>query len=343
MTTTPIERLHAQLDNVSEKRTKLYFVTRTTKEGVKKTAKVLDKFDFKTYQVDIDDEIREELFDTASQVIRRLIEKETEYGHYTVINDGQHTLTTYPMTNKVMSFKKVVEEQLPGQPARIKSLSEVVGHEELWAYVIGMYTPDKEWVYAFRKILKNRVAVDPNDKEGVSTLKRALRTLFNTTTQKLELIEGDTVVLDKVVDCFYFEGEFYVHKQTQFEQIVGLEEEFKAEAEQVVGELEGNQFFSGVDVMRAMLEDKTMHKKLVRMSKLGLYRRVDAKAIKKMKSLAKKLGLTLKMKDDQFVMEDAADVDQVIKLLCAYYKRDEVFGDSYGTFSGTKIEVVAEA
>ncbi len=343
MKDNPIERLHAQLDNVSKSRTKLYFVTRTTKEGVKKNAKVLDKYDFKTYQVDIDDEIREELFDTASKVIRQLIVKETEYSPYTVINDGLHTLMTYPMANKAMSFKLVVDEQLPGQPPRIKSLSEVVGTEVLWAYVIGMYTPDKEWVYAFRKILENRVAVDPGEKKNGSTLKRALRTMFNTTTQKLELIEGDTVTLDKVIDCFYFEGEFYVHKQLQFEQIVGIEEEFKAEAEQVVGELETSGLFEGTDVLRTMLEDKPMHKKLVRMSKLGLYRRVDAKAIKKMKSLAKKLGLTRKMKGDQFVMEDAADVDQVIKLLCAYYKRDEVFGDSYGTFSGTKLEAIAEA
>ena len=343
MTDTPIQRLHKQLDKVSKKRTKLYFITRVMKDGVKKSAKVMDKFDFKTYQVDIDDEIREELFDTAQKCIKSLVEKETDFDPYQVINDGMATLMTYSMTDKVMSFKEVVENQLPGTPPRIKNLGEIVGEEELWAYAIGMYTTEQEWVYTFRKVLKSKVAIDEKENEQRSTVGRALRTYFNTTNQQLELIEGDTVVLDKAIDCFYFEETFYVHKQSQFEQIVGLEEEFRVQAEQVVGDLEASGLFEGIEIMKGMLEDKAMHKKLVRLTKLGLYRRVDAKALKKMVQLAKRQGLKLNVADGKFILDNNSDVDLVIKMLCAYFKKDEVFGDSYGTFSGTKLEVIAEA
>lgn len=341
MTETPIQRLHDQLDAFRKGSTKLYFITRIMKEGVKKSAKVMDKFGFKTYQVDINDEVRNELFDTARGCIKYLIDKESNFNPYEVINDGTDVLMTYSMSDKLMSFKEVVENQLPGTPPRIKNLGEIVSEEELWAYAIGMYTTDRDWTYTFRKVLKSKVAIDEKQNGQRTQLTRSLRTFFNTTTQKLELIEGDTVVLDKVIDCFYFEGIFYVHKQTQFEQIVGLEEEFRAQAEQVVGDLEASGLFEGIEIMKTMLEDKAMHKKLVRLTKLGLYRRVDAKALRKMVQVAKRQGLKLNVADGKFVLNEKTDVDLAIKMLCAYFKKDEVFGDSYGTFSGTKLEVLS--
>lgn len=343
MTETPIQRLNDRLNKVSKDTTKLYFITRIRKANVKKTAKVLDMYDFKTYQVNVDDDIREELFDTAKKSITYLVSKQTTFEPFQVINDGTATLMTYSMTNKVMSFAKVVEEQLPGNPPRIQSLAEIVSNEELWAYAIGMYTTEEDWIYTFRKVLKSKVAMSERENPQRTVLARALRTYFNTVNQQLELIEGETVVLDKFIDCFYFETQFYVHKQTQFEQIVGLEEEYKAQANQVVVDLEKSGLFKGIDIMKGMLEDKAMHRKLVRLTKLGLYQRVDAKSLRKMAQIAKREKLILKVVDGKFILEDKGDVDLAIKMLCAYFKKDEVFGDSYGTFSGTKFEVRAEA
>mgnify|MGYP000680370168 CR=1 FL=1 len=342
MSKTTVERILEQVDGVAEGRTKLYFIVRSMKSDVKKKAKVLDKYQFKTYQVDVDDDIRKELYGTAKQSITDLVQKEKEFHPFNVINDGQHTLLTYSMTNKVMSFKAVVEEQLPNQPTRIQSLAEIVGYEEIWAYVIGMYTAEGKWIYAFRKILKSKVAVDLKENAEKSVLKRALRTYFNTTSQKLELIEGETVVLDKQIDCFYFEDSFYVHRQTQFEQIVGLEEEYHEQAKQVVTDLEASELFIGIEILKVSLADKPMHKRLVRLTELGLYQRVDSKALKKMSQIAKREGLVLKVEDGKFKLEDQSDVALVIKMLCAYFKKDEVFGESYGTFSGKKLEKVAQ-
>ena len=41
--------------NVNDLR--LYFITRVLKDNIKKSAKIIDKYLFKVYQVDIDDEI----------------------------------------------------------------------------------------------------------------------------------------------------------------------------------------------------------------------------------------------------------------------------------------------
>jgi len=39
------------------------------------------------------------------------------------------------------------------------------------------------------------------------------------------LLKGETVNLDKQIDCIYYDETFYVIKKGYFEQIVGLQEE----------------------------------------------------------------------------------------------------------------------
>lgn len=335
-----IERIQERVKGGAEGRTKLYFVTRILKEGIGKRAKVLDKYDYKTYRVDITDDIRKEIHTTATECINKLVNKDTVFAEFDVIHDGQHTLMTYPMTTKAMSFKNVLENQLPNHPPPMDDLAEVVKREELWASVIGMYTVDDEWVYAFRKILKGKVTIDPENNKERTKVARVIHTLFNTTNQRLEVIHGETIFLDKSIDCFYFDETFYVHKQTQFEQIVGIEDEYKEEAHQVVLDLEGSGLFHGIDVMKGMLQNVAIHRKLVRLKKMGLYHRLDAQALKKMKKVAKERGFVLKLADGRFVLEDEGDVDIAIKMLCAYFKKDPIFGDTYGTFAGRRLNPV---
>lgn len=57
-----LQEILEKLQDVKVKNTYLYFITRVLKKDVKsKLSKVLDKFDFKVYQIDVDDEIREHL------------------------------------------------------------------------------------------------------------------------------------------------------------------------------------------------------------------------------------------------------------------------------------------
>lgn len=71
--------------NVNDLR--LYFITRVLKDNIKKSAKIIDKYLFKVYQVDIDDEIRQYLYDLSIEQLDKVIKKNYEILDYDVISD----------------------------------------------------------------------------------------------------------------------------------------------------------------------------------------------------------------------------------------------------------------
>lgn len=92
--------------NVNDLR--LYFITRVLKDNIKKSAKIIDKYLFKVYQVDIDDEIRQYLYDLSIEQLDKVIKKNYEILDYDVISDDTQHLFTYSMQNKIFSFSDVV-------------------------------------------------------------------------------------------------------------------------------------------------------------------------------------------------------------------------------------------
>ncbi len=335
-----LEDLSEKLREIKVNNTYLYFITRVFKPDVKKSSKVMDKFFFKVYQIDVNDEIREHLHNLSQEQLAYLASKKTELQDYDVITDDTQHLFTYQMTNKAMSFADVVNNQLKSQPPKIQSLEEIIVSEELWAYCVGFYQNGLDWIYTFRKILSGKVAIDENDGNKKNALQKALRTVFNTKSQKLELIQGETVILDKQIDCIFYDETFYIAKKTQFEQIVGLEEEYKAQAREVIKELEDTKMIEGLEVLKKQIdENPSIHKKLVRLSKIGNYRELDTKVIKQMQKVCKSHGDNLKLKDGKLFIEDEKDIDLALKMLGDYYKRGEVSGKAYGTFAGKPLQI----
>ncbi|OSZ82094.1 DUF4868 domain-containing protein [Chitinophagaceae bacterium IBVUCB1] len=330
-----------KVDGIKVNNTHLYFITRVLKPDMKKSAKILDKYDFKVYQIDVNDEIRQHLHDLTKEQLQYLLRKKTEMHEYDVITDDTEQLFTYHMTNKAMSFADVVNNQLQSNPPKIKSLEDIIKTEELWAYCVGFFNKKDDWIYTFRKILSGKVAVDEKDGNKHTKLQKTIRTIFNTRSQKLELIEGETVNLDKQVDCIFYEDTFYIAKKTQFEQIIGLEEEYKVQASEVLVELIETKMIEGLDLVKQQIESNpSIHKKLVRLSKIGNYRDLSPAIIKKMQKVCKQYGDKLKIKEGKLNIEDEADIDLALKMLADYYKRGEVSGKSYGTFAGRKIDIV---
>lgn len=335
-----LEELSEKIQEIKVNNTFLYFITRVLKPDVKKTSKVMDKYIFKVYQIDVNEEIREHLHKLSKDQFAYLASKKTELQDYDVITDDTQHLFTYQMTNKAMSFADVVKNQLKSQPPRITSLEEIILTEELWAYCVGFHKKDTEWVYTFRKILSGKVAIDEKDGNKKSVLQKTIRTVFSTKSQKLELIQGETVNLDKQIDCIYYGDTFYIAKKTQFEQIVGLEEEFKEQAKDVIVELESTNMIEGLEVLEKQIENNpSIHRKLVRLSKSGNYRELDAKVIKKMQKVCKDHGDKLKLKDGKLFIEDEKDIDLALKMLGDYYKRGEISGKAYGTFAGKQLSI----
>ena len=336
-----LEELKEKLNGIKSDNSYLYFITRILKTGVTKSSKIMDRFEYKVYQIDIDDEIREHLYSLSQEQLAYLSSKKTELHEYDVITDDTQFLFTYQMTNKAMSFADVVNNQLKSQSPRIISLEEIIVTEELWAYCVGFHNGGSDWIYTFRKILFGKVAIDEKDGNKRNVLQKTLRTIFNSKSEKLELIEGETVNLDKQIDCIFYEGMFYIAKKTQFEQIVGLEEEFKEQANAVIAELESTKMIEGLAVLEKQIENNpSIHRKLVRLSKIGNYLELDAKIIKQMQKVCKSHGDNLKIKEGKLFIEDEKDIDLTLKMLGDYYKRGEVSGKAYGTFAGKQLTTI---
>jgi hypothetical protein len=320
---------------------KLYFITRILRDGIKKSAKLMDKFIFKVYQVDIDDEIRQYLYDCSKEQLEHVIKKDFEMIDYDVISDDTEHLFTYSMKNKAMSFADFVLNKLNSNTPKVMGIDEIISDiEELWAYCVGFNdVENSDWIYTFRKIQSGKVAVD--EKENQKTLvAKAIRTLFNTQSKKLELLKGETVNLDKQIDCVYYGETFYVIKKGYFEQIIGLQEEYKEQSKQVVSEMKQTNMFEGLDKIEEEIEkNPAIHKKLVRIAKIGNYREITPQIVKKMEKVCKKYGNKLNVKNGKLAIEEKEDIDTILKMLADYYKTGDVTGKPYGTFSGKEIKL----
>ena len=95
----------------------------------------------------------------------------------------------------------------------------------------------------------------------------------------------------------------------------------------------------GGEHLNQLVEDKpSIHKKLIKVAKVGNYKNLSTHFIKEMKSISKQYGIQLKTEGNKFVLEEEKDVDTLIKILGDYYKKGEVSGKSYGTFSGKELQ-----
>jgi len=320
----------------------LYFITRSLKEGYKKRAKVLDKYDFNVYRVDINDEIREHLHELSIEQLNYLVFKDMEISEYDVISDDTSQIFTYAMKNKGLSFAPVLDRILSAKPiSRIINLAALLETEELWAYCVEFVSSDKstENILTFKKITPGKIAVDEREGNKRGVFGKTLRTIFNTKSRKLELIEGDTVNLDKQIDCIHYDNRFFIIHKHKFEQIVGIEEEFMEQANEVVTALEDTNLIEGISVLAAEFNtNPAIHRKLVKIEKIGNYSNLNISVIRKMQRVAKKFGETLKIREGKILIEDSADVSIVLKVLMDYYKLGEASGKSYGTYSGKLID-----
>lgn len=333
-----LQQIKDKIETADETSTLMYFVTRFLKDGVKKSSKMLDKFEFKVYQIDIDSDIRKHLYDSVCEQFDYFIKRREDIIDYDVISDDSSAVLTYSLENKVMSFKDVVFNQLQSNPEKIQSLDEVLQNEELWSYAVGLYTDEQQWIYTFKKIMNGKVAVTEGESKRHNVLKKTIRTIFNSNSEKLELIEGETIFLDKQVDCFFFNNLFYVFRKTKFEQIVGLVEEYKEKSKSVLSELQNTDMINGLELIESQIENKpSIHKKLVRIQRIGNYRELTSDVIEKMRSVCAKYGDTLKIVDGKITIEDETDVDLTLKMLSDYYKTGEVSGKAYGTYSGKQL------
>lgn len=321
---------------------KLHFITRILKEGVGKRDKTLDKYIFKVYQIDVDDEIRNYLYDLSIKELERTLSKDYSLIDYDPISDDTDHLFSYKLRAETSSFSDVVVNQLGKELPKVESIDGIVSdNEELWAYCIGFLDVEKSaWIYTFRKIMISKIAIDDKNDPEKNIVWRQIRTVFNSTSKKLTLMKGEAVTLDKQIDCLYFDDTFYVLKKVPFEQIVGLQEEYHAKAIEVVDDMKQTGLIDGLEKMDEELKTNTsLHKKLVKLQQIGGMQGLDSKKIKKMAQVCKRYGDKIPVAANGHIqIEERKDFEAVIKAMCDYYKKGEVSGKSYGTFSGRELK-----
>ena len=172
--------------STDNKDTKLYLVTRLLRPGITKRSKVRDKYLFKVYQVDCNQELRESLYDATIRQIEKTINKNYEMVDYDILSDETEHLFTYQTRDKVFSFSDVVANQLNRVSEKVTSIAELcTNEEELWAYCLEFYMLDSnKKVFTFRKILPNKIGVDEKPKSFI-------KACFNTKSQQLSLLKEE--------------------------------------------------------------------------------------------------------------------------------------------------------
>ncbi|GAB1419251.1 hypothetical protein MASR2M12_20160 [Bacteroidales bacterium] len=324
------------IGQASAENLKMYFVTRILKEGMKANSRVLEKFDFKVYQIEITDEVRKYLYELSLKQFQKIQENEDlHFFDYDVIADETEHLFTYQMQNKVGSFSDVVYNQLNQSPQKITDLNDILQDETLWAYCVEFEMDSDKSFYTFRKLSPGKVGVEKEKDGEKKSLGNQIRTFFDTNTNTLSLLKSETVYLDKQIDCIFYEETFYVLKKYYFEQLVGLQEEYKKRAEDVATSISKHECFGDVKLLTEKIETKVaIHKKLMKLEKIGNLNSLTSKNIKKLETLGKKKKAPIKLKGGKIQFETEEDIDNVIKLLCDYFKTGDYSGKPYGTYAG---------
>ena len=328
-----LQEIQDFINETRSKDTRLYFVTRTEEVIRSRNSVANKKHVFKVYQIDFNLELQESLYNATLSYIDRIAKKNYDVIDYDILSDETEHLFTYSISNKIESFADVVTNQLLQSAPKVTSLKKLSSNEEkMWAYCLSFSSSDgKHKMFSFRKILPSKVGVDEK--------RSYLKAIFNARSQQLALQKEETISLDEQVDCIYFMDTFFVLKKGNFEQIVGLQEEYKEQAKAIVKEMLSSNMLIGGEHLNQLVENKpSIHKKLIKIAKVGNYKSMTSQAIKKMTRISKQHGVVLKVQDDKFILEKEEDVDALIKVLGDYYKKGEVSGKSYGTFSGKELK-----
>lgn len=310
---------------------KCYLVTRALKEGFKKSSKDKNKYLFKVYQINIDEALRTYLYASTKDELEKVNRKGWEVADYNLISDDTEHLFTYEIAGKTFSFQDVVANQLGREIPQISKWEDIESAGiELWAYCLGFEdTNNHEWIYTFRKSNSSKI-VAPEKKSGIMAM-------FDTTSLTLSLFNGNAINLDRQIDCLLYKNVFYIIRKFNFETLLGLQEEYEHKAIEIADKIAANPIFEGGDKLQELVKNKpSIHKKLIKLEKLGGLEDIDKK-VAKMKRIGKRYGSDIIVKNGKIVLESEETIDNTIKLLCDYYKKGEVSGNAYGTFSGIVI------
>lgn len=314
---------------------RVFFITR---EIMRKPQTTAEKYKYNLYTIDVSDEIRKLLLSANEDQLNHRVKKEYKLVDYDLIMDDEKSIYTYKVDNLVSGFKESIYNRIDAFDLKSfpgLELLSIITKEDLWAYVVEIKLDDNSKYYVLRKITRGHIASDDDKPHN----KRLVRTKYDVTDKKLELVQGETINLEKQIDCILYQNTFFIFRKEKFEQMVGLDDAYEKKAVEVVKNVENANVIEGIVFLEELLQSGSVHhKRLIKIEKVGIYRNLTPEIITKMQETARKWKVKLVVSDNRIVISSKEEAETVIKFLVDYHKVSPVTGFRYGTFSGDPIK-----
>jgi len=309
----------------------MYMVERKIKPGSKAKEKPSQKFEYIPMQIGLSPDLIPIIQGMLTKIIEKKIKDGIEIKEYEVIDDTENKIETYSDLGKIAGFQEFLNTRLNGEIKPLKSFEEISELEKAWALCYGFYNKEREtWLYCIKKLAPRNMVVDVETSTSIpEAIKNGITSLFDLETKTLKPFNGFSLNIEPSIDMIYFEESIYIFRKKGFEDITSLTEEFEIMALGLVSEIEEINFMEGLEHLALVIKDKpAFRNKLIKAKTIG-----NLDFLKKCKNIklefqraGKKLDIKFNFdKDGKIIAVDNVDAENILKVLCEYYK-EGIFG-----------------
>lgn len=309
----------------------MYIIERKKKPDSTIKSKPSDKYEYVPLQINLSPELTSIVSNMLSQTIAMIITNKTDLDlrEYQVIDDNEDKIYTYADLDRISGFKTFLKDKLGTEISSLDNFEELTGLEKAWAICYGFYF-NEEWLYCIKKLTPSKIAIDTSLSSSITeATKNGINSIFDLTTKTLKPFTGFTLNIEPSIDLIYYKENLYVFHKKAFEELTSLTDEFVNIAMEIVEEIKDFNFIDGFDSISNVITEKpSQRKRLIKAREIG-----NIEFLKKCKDIKKEFlrtGKRLKIKfefDEQgrIIANDEVGADNIIKVLCEYYK-EGVFG-----------------
>jgi hypothetical protein len=240
--------------------------------------------------------------------------------NYTIVTDDvEKKILKYTKKEQISSFMHIVDTDLKNSSelTSVKNLNDIA--DNLWAYIIEI-SINGQIICGLRKMSPSKILISEKEK--------VIATRFKIKEKSLVLSHDQSIVFDKGLDALYAENTFFVIQKNNFEEIVGLESEYREEAKVVADKILNSPRFSiNFNLMNEIENKNRFIRKLAKIK--DKVDSIDTVRIKKMQETAIMFKLSFITRAGKIIINDEKELDIVIKLLDDYYLLSQQTGKKY--------------
>ncbi|MCL2721380.1 MAG: DUF4868 domain-containing protein [Treponema sp.] len=301
--------------------TRLYLVTRTLKQHIHAQARIPNKYEYTCYTINTDQLIQNELFNLFLEKAEYCAnEDKYQIENYSIVtDDSEKKILTYEKKEQISSFMRIVDIDIKNSSElpSVRDLSAI--SDKLWAYIIEISIKN-EVIFGLRKMSPSKVLV--------SEKKNAIAANFKLKEKSLVISHDQSIVFDKRLDAFYADDKFFIIQKNNFEEIVGLESEYRDAAKQAADKIMKSPKISlNFNLIDAIENKNRFIRKLAKVK--DKIDNIGTTRIQKMQETATLFKLSFNIKSGKIIIDDENELDIVIKLLDDYYLLSQQTGKKY--------------